>query len=74
MIMLNQCGSCKHFHGLDYPDENGRFPDKVTCDAFPNGIPQEIYSDKIKHTKPYPGDNGIQYEPWGIEIEDDNKA
>jgi len=32
------------------------------CKAFPDGIPDEIAYGDNKHTEPYPGDNGIQYE------------
>ena len=33
-----------------------------TCDAFPNGIPREIWLEENDHRKPYLGDNGIQFE------------
>ena len=33
------------------------------CDAFPNGIPQEIRDGTDLHTQPYDGDHGIQFEP-----------
>lgn len=36
---------------------------KLVCKAFPEGVPSEIQSTKIQHNKPYPGDNGIMFEP-----------
>lgn len=32
------------------------------CEAFPKGIPPEIWNDEIDHSVPYPGDNEIQFE------------
>lgn len=49
-----QCWSCRHFH-----DKH----DKVTCDAFPNGIPADIVLNIVDHAKPYPGDKRIRFEP-----------
>ena len=52
---------CVHFSGFYQPrgTEQGERP---ACVAFPNGIPSEIAYGKNNHTKPFPGDNGIQYE------------
>lgn len=61
-----QCWSCKHFHR---ENENA-----TCCNAFPNpietdwsvipcAIPHEIIDGTFDHTNPYPGDNGIRYEP-----------
>ena len=36
------------------------------CVAFPDGIPYEIWIGDNKHTKPYPGDNGIQFERYKL--------
>jgi hypothetical protein len=33
------------------------------CEAFPSGIPDEIWYHHDPHTAPFPGDNGILFEP-----------
>lgn len=35
------------------------------CKAFQeqNSIPIEIWEGELDHTQPYPGDNGIRFEP-----------
>lgn len=53
MIVDSQCLRCKHF--ID--------DTKFNCMAFPDGIPDEILYNKFDHTKPFKGDNGIQFEP-----------
>ncbi len=47
------CYDCAHFHTV-----NPR-----TCDAFPEGIPNEIWTGVFKHDKSYPGDHDIQFKP-----------
>ena len=46
-----QCATCKN---IGY---------SLTCEAFPEGIPEEIQQGKHDHTQPFPGDNGIRFEP-----------
>jgi len=41
---------------------SGPTPTGYRCKAF-DEIPSEILSFRIHHTKPYPGDRGIQLEP-----------
>lgn len=50
-----QCGKCKHFNRGNMAEN--------TCNAFPNGIPEEIIRNEFDHRKPHPQDNGIQFEP-----------
>lgn len=49
------CNLCTHYH-INREEKN-------TCDAFPDGIPEEIWVGDNDHTKPYEGDHGIQFEP-----------
>jgi len=52
-MITNQCFTCRNFIRA-----NG-----MVCIAFPLEIPAGIATGEIDHRKPYPGDNGIQYEP-----------
>lgn len=49
------CMFCRHLR----PDGERQ------CAAFPEprGIPLEIWRGENPHTDPYPGDNGIRFEP-----------
>ncbi len=46
------CMLCKHLN-----------KDGISCDAFPDVIPQDILANVFDHRKPWPGDNGILFEP-----------
>ena len=56
MKVFSQCAICTHLvrpgtgHGL-------------TCAAFPDGIPDDLYYNRHEHQQPYPGDNGIRWQP-----------
>jgi len=45
-----QCATCRHWL------------DGLTCEAFPEGIPDEIIFEGRDHTEPFKGDRGIRYE------------
>ena len=46
------CLLCKHLN-----------KDGISCNAFPDAIPQDILANVFDHRKPWPGDNGILFEP-----------
>ena len=46
------CVRCRHFRSVV----------NYTCDAFPQGIPMEIWSGRNQHNEPFPGDNNIRFE------------
>ena len=52
---------CRWFLGVKQDDESEE-TERVVCEAFPDGIPAEIAYGDNPHLKPYPGDNGIQFE------------
>jgi hypothetical protein len=60
-----QCEVCAHYRHAKYD------PWRLCCDAFPDGIPREIRIEQHDHRKPFPGDNGILFEPKpGEEIDE----
>lgn len=62
----SQCFSCRHYTGWVESSAkiNGAPPSHVcACRAFPKGIPDAITNDNHNHRRPYPGDQGIRWEP-----------
>jgi hypothetical protein len=39
-----------------------RYSGDHTCEAFPCGIPDEIFLGAYDHRRPYPGDDGIRFD------------
>ena len=51
-MQSDQCILCKHYNFF------------TQCEAFPKGIPEEIFSGEFDHEEKYPGqDNDIVFEP-----------
>lgn len=59
MSVHSMCMACSH---LDREKEDAHM-----CDAFPEGIPEEIWQNRHDHHKPYPGDQGMRFEIAMIE-------
>jgi hypothetical protein len=53
VVLMPACMTCVHYR-RELP---------VSCDAFPERIPDLIWLKGDPHTKPVDGDHGIRYEP-----------
>ena len=53
---------CAHYVGVDQPNGT-EATERVVCEAFPEGIPDEIAYGDNPHASPYPGDHGRRFTP-----------
>lgn len=56
----SQCTACTH---LDREAQASHL-----CNAFPDGIPPEIWTNEVAHTRGYPGDHGIHLELIPLDV------
>jgi|GEM_PF-3334452 hypothetical protein len=62
------CMHCKHYFD-DEDEDSERFNEPSACDAFPEGIPEEIFFGRNLHLEPYPEDHGITFADKDIDEE-----
>jgi hypothetical protein len=60
------CLACAHL--------NRERAHEPSCDAFPEGIPDEIWTNRHDHHEPYPGDDGVRFELMAIGQEEAARA
>ena len=56
----SQCTACTHL--------DRQATDDLLCEAFPSGIPDEIWKNEIAHTQSYPGDHGVHLELIPLDV------
>lgn len=52
------CGECKYFQPLKYANKQGAH---YSCDAYPDGISDDVFCGKVVHIEPQGDDNGITF-------------
>lgn len=57
---MSQCGACSRFRS---PLLTG--DDRATCEAFPDGIPDDVFRNVEDHRRPVDGDRGLRWESNG---------
>lgn len=60
-----QCLFCKHWTS---PLDRGGDDPTQTCTAFPEGIPDEIWWNRVDHRAPFEGDHGVRWASDGAEF------
>lgn len=64
MIIMPMCMLCTHRH-------QGHQATRLTCEAFPDGIPSAIANSESDHRHAFPGDHGLLFEAKpGTDAED----
>jgi hypothetical protein len=64
-VDIPACMTCTRFHRKG----------PLTCDAFPERIPDKVWLEGDPHTSPIEGDHGLLYEakPGAVDVNDDGR-
>ena len=57
--------SCARYRSMFSPEGMAKAADGPFCAAFPDGIPEDIWTNQFDHRQPYEGDHGLQWEQNG---------
>ena len=60
----SQCGACVRLRS-PFSDENTHGLDGPFCAAFPDGIPDAVFGNRLDHREPINGDHGIRWQSDG---------
>lgn len=71
LLPNQQCYLCNHFEGKIVTSRaaDGQGRQAYSCKAFTEGIPDDFILSNHDHTKPYPGDHGVLWEPAATDVE-----
>lgn len=57
---MPQCMACGRYRS-PLSAENTTGTTGPSCAAFPDGIPDQVWSNQVDHREPLPGDHGLQW-------------
>ena len=65
----SQCTpSCTRFRSIFSPEGVARSAEVPFCAAFPDAIPEDIWTNQFDHRQPHEGDHGLLWSPVDAEI------
>lgn len=56
----SQCGACARYRS-PFARPDGNWDGPAFCEAFPDGIPAEVFGNQLDHRQPIDGDHGVRW-------------
>jgi len=56
----SQCDACALYRS-PFDRSDGDYSGGPFCEAFPSGIPNEVYTNMLDHRQPIDGDHGVRW-------------